>query len=53
VRRATLNPELLIVASGRVFNEDPAAGHRVGADEGSRSAEHFRALLGQVAASRN
>ena len=48
-RRASLNSNLVVVVSGRLFQECGDAAQRVGADASSRSALHFRHLLAQTA----
>ena len=48
-RRASLNPRLVVVVSGRLFQECSDAARVVGADASCRSAAHFRHLLAQTA----
>lgn len=48
-RRASLNPSLVVVVSGRLFQEGGDAARLAGADACSSSAWHFKQLLAQTA----
>jgi len=48
-RCASLNPNLVVVVSGRLFHDCGDAARLVGADASCRSALHFRHLLAQTA----
>lgn len=45
VRRASSNPDLTIVISGRIFVDRPSTGHRIGADVVSRTAAGIERIV--------